>query len=100
MVEKGAETCNQQVDLISMWTLTRPVLPALKSRITRPGALITKIKSLDLEVHSRDDVEAFLALVKIADVRISVQSLVVIITITIITTIIINTIAITILSKG
>ena len=95
MVEKGAETCNQQVDLISMWTITRPVLPALKSRITRPGALITKIKSLDLEVHSRDDVEAFLALIKIADVRISVQSLVAIITI-----IIINTITITILSKG
>ena len=79
MVEKSAETCHQQVDLISMRTITRPVL---KSRITRPGALTTKIKSLDFEFHSRDDVEAFLALFKIAD-SISVQRLVDIITITI-----------------
>ena len=44
----------------------------------RPGGLIKKTVSMDFEFETREDVEAFLALAKIAD-SISFQRLVIII---------------------
>ena len=82
-VERSTDTCLQQVDTIRMGSihgapLLGPILPSLKSRMLRPGGLIKKTVSMDFEFETREDVEAFLALVKIAD-SISFQRLVIII---------------------
>ena len=82
-VERSTDTCLQQVDTIRMGSIhgapfLGPILPALKSRMLRPGGLIKRTVSMDFEFETREDVEAFLALVKIAD-SISFQRLVIII---------------------
>ena len=82
-VERSTDTCLQQVDTIRMGSihgapLLGPILPSLKSRMLRPGGLIKRTVSMDFEFETREDVEAFLALVKIAD-SISFQRLVIII---------------------
>ena len=82
-VERSTDTCLQQVDTIRMGNIhgapfLGPILPSLKSRMLRPGGLIKKTVSMDFEFETREDVEAFLALVKIAD-SISFQRLVIII---------------------
>ena len=50
-----------------MWKIDETILPALKSRMERPGGLITKTLSFDVVLGTQDDAEAFLALAKIAD---------------------------------
>ena len=82
-VERNTDTCLQQVDTIRMWRFFGPILSAIKSRMLRPGGLIKKTVSIDIEFETREDVEAFLALAKSAD-SISFQRLVVIIIILII----------------
>ena len=77
-VERSTDTCLQQVDTIRMWSFLGPILPALKSRMLRPGGLVKKTVSMDIEFETREDVEAFLALAKSAD-SISFQRLVIII---------------------
>ena len=77
-VERRTGTCVQQVDTISMRIINGPILPALKSRMLRPGGLVNKTVSIDIEFETREDVEAFLALAKSAD-TISFQRLVIII---------------------
>ena len=77
-VERSTDTCLQQVDTIRIWSFFGPILPALKSRMLRPGGLIKKTVSLDFEFETREDVEAFLALAKSAD-SISFQRLVILI---------------------
>ena len=82
-VERSTDTCLQQVDTIRMGNIhgapfLGPILPSLKSRMLRPGGLIKRTVSMDFEFETREDVEAFLALVKIAD-SISFQRLVIII---------------------
>ena len=82
-VERSTDTCLQQVDTIRMGSIhgapfLGPILPALKSRMLRPGGLIKKTVSLDFEFETREDVEAFLALAKSAD-SISFQRLVILI---------------------
>ena len=67
MVERSTETCHLQVDLVSMWKIDGTILPALKSRMERPGGLIMKTLSFDIVLGTQDDAEAFLALAKIAD---------------------------------
>ena len=77
-VERDTDTCLQQVDTISMRIINGPILPALKSRMLRPGGLIKKTVSIDIEFETREDVEAFLALAKSAD-SISFQRLAILI---------------------
>ena len=82
-VERSTDTCLQQVDTIRMGSIhgapfLGPILPSLKSRMLRPGGLIKKTVSMDFEFETREDVEAFLALVKIAD-SVSFQRLAIII---------------------
>ena len=83
MVERSTDTCLQQVDIIRMWSFLGPILPTLKSRMLRPGGLIKKTASTDFEFETQEDVEAFLALAKIAN-SISFRRLVVLIIILII----------------
>ena len=77
-VERRTGTCVQQVDTISMRIINGPILPALKSRMLRPGGLVNKTVSIDIEFETREDVEAFLALAKSAD-SISFQRLAILI---------------------
>ena len=67
MVERSTETCHLQVDLVCMWNIDGTILPALKSRMERPGGLITKTLSFDFVLGTQEDAETFLALAKIAD---------------------------------
>ena len=66
-VERSAETCRQQVDLVFVWQIIGPLLPALESRMSRRGGLITKILCDNFVFETQEDAEAFLALVKIGD---------------------------------
>ena len=66
-VERRTGTCLQQVDLI--WTgsiIHGPILSALKSGMLRRGGLRTKIVSDGFVFATQEDVEAFLALAKVA----------------------------------
>ena len=85
MVERSSETCHLQVDLVSMWKIDGTILPALKSRMERPGGLITKTLSFDFVLGTQEDAEAFLALAKIADSIIFSKLDLIIITIAIVT---------------
>ena len=77
-VERRTGTCVQQVDTISMRIINGPILPALKSRMLRPGGLVNKTVSIDIEFETREDVEAFQDLAKSAD-SISFQRLAILI---------------------
>ena len=67
MVERSAETCRQQIDLVFVWQIIGPLLPALESRMSRRGGLITRIVCDNFVFETQEDAEAFLALVKIGD---------------------------------
>ena len=90
MVERSAETCRQQVDLVFVWQIIGPLLPALGSRMSRRGGLITKIVCDNFVFETQEDAEAFLALVKIGDSILFHRSVVIIITIIIMIFISIN----------
>ena len=77
-VERRTGTCLQQVDTIRMRSINGPILSALESGMLRRGGLRTKIVVDDFNFATQEDVEAFLALAKIAD-SISFQRLVVLI---------------------
>ena len=65
MVERSAETCRQQIDLVFVWQIIGPLLPALESRMSRRGGLIIRIVCDNFVFETQEDAEAFLALVKI-----------------------------------
>ena len=67
MVERSAETCRQKIDLVFVWQIIGPLLPALESRMSRCGGLITRIVCDNFVFETQEDAEAFLALVKIGD---------------------------------
>ena len=90
MVERSAETCRQQIDLVFVWQIIGPLLPALKSRMSRRGGLITRIVCDNFVFETQEDAEAFLALVKIGDSILFHRSVVIIITIIIMIFISIN----------
>ena len=77
-VERRTGTCLQQVDTIRMRSINGPILSALESGMLRRGGLRTKIVVDDFNFATQEDVEAFLALAKMAD-SISFQRLVVLI---------------------
>ena len=75
-VERSMDTCHQQVVTIRMRSIYGPILSALKSGMLRRRGLIAKTVFTEMVFATQEDVEAFLALAKVAH-GISFQRLVV-----------------------